>query len=211
MKVKGLIDERIDAKVRSLMQPLSILDQDFEAKIADLPHDEARASLMEHAVRAQINERLAENPAFYEKLSEQLDRIIQELRQRLIDAAEACRRLAALRKQVQSEADIAAQHGLSPVSFAVYELLAPPSVAAGETSGSYRTALDEQTTAVARAIERAIQRHSDVIDWQSNLEVQREMRRDIKQELRGTGDFTEERLDELAHQIVDVARQRSGS
>ena len=210
-KVKGLIDERIDAKVRSLMQPLSILDQDFEAKIADLPHDEARASLMEHAVRAQINERLAENPAFYEKLSEQLDRIIQELRQRLIDAAEACRRLAELRKQVQGEADIAAQHGLSPVSFAVYELLASPSVAAGEASGSYRTALDEQTTAAARAIERAIQRHSDVIDWQSNLEVQREMRRDIKRELRGTGDFTEERLDELAHQIVDVARQRSGS
>ena len=95
------------------------------------------------------------------------------------------------------------------MSFAVYELLAPPSVSAGETSGSYRTALDEQTTAVARAIERAIQRHSDVIDWQSNLEVQREMRRDIKRELRGTGDFTEERLDELAHQIVDVARQRS--
>ena len=210
-KVKGLIDERIDAKVRSLMQPLSILDQDFEAKIADLPHDEARASLMEHAVRAQINERLAENPAFYEKLSEQLDRIIQELRQRLIDAAEACRRLAELRKQVQGEADIAAQHGLSPVSFAVYELLASPSVAAGEASGSYRTALDEQTTAVAREIERAIQRHSDVIDWQSNLEVQREMRRDIKRELRDTGDFTEERLDELAHQIVDVARQRSGS
>ena len=114
-KVKGLIDERIDAKVRSLMQPLSILDQDFEAKIADLPHDEARASLMEHAVRAQINERLAENPAFYEKLSEQLDRIIRELRERLIDAAEACRRLAKLRREVQSEADIAAQHGLSPV------------------------------------------------------------------------------------------------
>ena len=39
----------------------------------------------------------------------------------------------------------------------------------------------------------------------------REMRRDIKRELRGTGDFTEERLDELAHQIVDVARRRSGS
>ena len=37
------------------------------------------------------------------------------------------------------------------------------------------------------------------------------MRRDIKRELRGTGDFTEERLDELAHQIVDVARRRSGS
>ena len=210
-KVKGLIDQRIDARVRSLMQPLSILDQDFEAKIADLPHDEARASLMEHSVRAQINERLAENPAFYEKLSEQLDRIIRELRERLIDAAEACRRIAELRRDVQGEADIAARHGLSPVSFAVYELLAPPSDAAREAPAAYRTALDEEIAGVARKVEGAIRRHTDVIDWQSNLEVQREMRRDIKRELRETGDFTEERLDELAHQIVEAARQRAGA
>lgn len=210
-KVKGLIDRRIDAKVRSLMQPLSILDQDFEAKIAGLPHDEARASLMEHSVRAQINERLAENPAFYEKLSEQLDRIIRELRERLIDAAEACRRLAKLRREVQSEADIAAQHGLSPVSFAVYELLIPPREAAREAPASYRTGLDEEIARVARRVDGAIRRHTEVIDWQSNLEVQREMRRDIKRELRGTGGFTEERLDELARQIVKAARQRAGA
>ena len=123
-KVKRLIDERIGANVRELMQPVSILDQDFDQKIAQLPHDEARASLMEHAVRAQIHERLAENPAFYERLSEQLERIIQELREQLIDAAEACRRMAELRKEVQSEAEIAAKHGLTPVSYAVYELLA---------------------------------------------------------------------------------------
>ena len=63
---------------------------------------------------------------------------------------------------------------------------------------------------MAREVEGAIERHRDVIDWQSNLEVQREMRRDIKRELRGTGEYTEERLDELAHQIVEAARQRSG-
>ena len=199
------------------MRPVSILDQDFEEKIAQLPHDEARASLMEHAVRAQINERLAENPAFYERLSEQLERIIRELREQLIDAAEACRRMAELRSQVQSEAEIAAEHGLTPVSYAVYELLAaedgaePAAVGtAAEGNGVYRTKLDADLTSVARQVEGAIERHRDVIDWQSNLEVQREMRRDIKRELRGTGEYTEERLDELAHQIVEAARQRSG-
>ena len=199
------------------MRPVSILDQDFEEKIAQLPHDEARASLMEHAVRAQINERLAENPAFYERLSEQLERIIRELREQLIDAAEACRRMAELRSQVQSEAEIAAEHGLTPVSYAVYELLAAgdggePAAdgAAAEGNGVYRTKLDADLTRVARQVEGAIERHRDVIDWQSNLEVQREMRRDIKRELRGTGEYTEERLDELAHQIVEAARQRSG-
>ena len=51
------------------MTPVSVLDQDFEEKIADLPNDEARASVMEHAIRAQIHERMAGNPVYYEKLS----------------------------------------------------------------------------------------------------------------------------------------------
>ena len=44
-----------------------------------------------------------------------------------------------------------------------------------------------------------------MIDWQSNLDVQREMRRDIKRELRPTGDYTEEQLDEPANRIVELA------
>ena len=128
-KVKRLVDERISASVRELMRPVSILDQDFEQKIAALPHDEARASVMEHAIRAQIHEGLATNPAFFEKLSEQLSRIIEDLRSRLIDSAEACKRYAALRQLIRSEADIAAEHGLTPVSFAIYELLDESSLA----------------------------------------------------------------------------------
>ena len=95
-KVKRLVDERISASVRELMRPVSILDQDFEQKIAALPHDEARASVMEHAIRAQIHEGLATNPAFFEKLSEQLSRIIEDLRNRLIDSAEACKRFSVI-------------------------------------------------------------------------------------------------------------------
>ena len=75
---------------------------------------------MEHALRAQINERIDENPAFYERLSEALDRIIRELRARLIDAAEACKQLAELRTEIRREETTASEHGLTPVSFAVY-------------------------------------------------------------------------------------------
>ena len=55
-----------------------------------------------------------------------------------------------------------------------------------------------------------VNRHDAVVDWQSNLEVLREMRRDIKRELRPTDDYTEEQLEELANRIVDLARRRSG-
>ena len=215
-KVKRLVDQRIGAQVRELMKPVSILDQDFEQKIAALPHEEARASLMEHAIRAQIHERLADNPVFFEKLSERLAHIIEDLRNRLIDSAEACRRYAALRFEIQSEAEIAAEHGLTPVSFAIYELLdghsqePAPTDAVQEGPGSYRERFDEEVKRVALAVEEALDGHKAVVDWQSNLEVQREMRRDIKRQLRDAGDYSEERLDELAEQIVELARRRSG-
>ena len=242
VKVKRLVDERISAQVRELMRPVSILDQDFEQKIAALPHDETRASIMEHAIRAQIHDRLADNPVFFEKLSAQLARIIEDLRNRLIDSAEACRRLALLRHHAQSEADIAAEHGLSPVSFAIYELLDGRSdepatdSAIGEEQTPYRAHFDEGIKRVARSVESVVNRHNAVlkrwnflktgfcegisvesvvnrhnavVDWQSNLEVLREMRRDIKRELRPTDDYTEEQLEELANRIVDLARRRS--
>ena len=213
-KVKKLVDERISAQVREMMRPVSILDQDFEQKIAALPHDEARASIMEHAIRAQIHERLADNPAFFEKLSEQLERIIKDLRNRLIDSAEACRYLALLRQDVRSEADIAAEHGLSPVSFAIYELLDERSQEAvspsqlREEKAPHRTSIDEGTKGVALKVQAVVDRHYTVVDWQSNLEVLREMRRDIKRVLRPTGDYTEAQLDELANRIVEMARRR---
>ena len=214
-KVKKLVDERISAQVRELMRSVSILDQDFEEKIAALPHDESRASIMEHAIRAQVHDRLADNPVFFERLSAQLARIIEDLRNRLIDSAEACRRLALLRHQAQSEADIAAEHGLSPVSFAIYELLdgrlekPAPEMALREEQAPYRAHFDERIKRVARSIESVVNRHNAVVDWQSNLEVLREMRRDIKRELRPTDDYTEEQLEELANRIVDLARRRS--
>ena len=211
-KVKRLVDERISAQVREMMKPLSILDQDFEQKIATLPHDEARASVMEHAIRAQIHERLAENPVFYERLSERLARIIEDLRNRLIDTAEACRRMAVLRHDTQRVSDIAAQHGMTTVSYAIYQLLdeypakGGTGSSIGEGQRGYRTGVDEGTKTISDKVERVIVHHKEVIDWQTNLDVQREMRRDIKRELRPTGDYTEEQLDELANRIVELAR-----
>ena len=214
-KVKKLVDERIDAQMREMMKLVSILDQDFEQKIANLPHDEARASVMEHAIRAHIHEKLAENPVFYELLSERLERIIQDLRNRLIESAEAYRNMGSLRHETLTLADLAAQHGLSPVSFAIYELLhgfpdRPDVEPVGNQGHSApRAGLDAETRGIALKVEGVTAQHQGVIDWQSNLDVQREMRRDIKRALRPAGDYTEEQLDDLANRIVELAR-RSG-
>ncbi len=219
-KVKQLLDTRIGAEVRELMAPVSILDGEFEQRIEGLPHDEARASVMEHALRAQINERVAENPALYERLSEALERIIRQLHEQVIDAAECCRQMAALLDEVKQEEAHALQHGLTPVSFAVYLLLAGTTQrkvqaamggrdsAVAEDSPIYGDELDVKLKRVAEGIEGTLRTHQSVIDWRENTDVLRVMRRDIKRLLRGDGRFRESELDELASQIVEVSRQR---
>ena len=212
-KVKQLIDQRISAEVRQMMQPISILDEDFEEKVAHLPHAAARASVMEHAIRAQIHERLEQNPVFYERLSQRLARIIEQMRSKLIDAAEAYRQMAELQKDVHGEANVAARHGLSPMSLAIYEILRGPSVEGEEErharhdAGSYVIDVDAAMRDVALRVEGVLAGHA-VIEWQSNDDVQRQMRRDVKGSLRATGRYDEGQLDELANRIVQVAKSR---
>ena len=212
-KVKQLIDQRISAEVREMMKPVSILDQDFDEKIAHLPHAEARASVMEHAIRAQIHERLEQNPAFYERLSQRLARIIEQMRSQLIDAAEAYRQMAVLQKEVHGEASVAARHGLSPVSLAIYEILQEPSDEgakerfARQDASSYVVDVDAGIRDVALEVERVLTAHS-VIEWQTNEDVQRQMRRDVKGSLRAIGMYSESQMDELANLIVQVAKSR---
>jgi type I restriction enzyme R subunit len=218
MKVKQLLDSRIDAEVRELMKPVSILDTNFQEKISELPHDEARASVMEHAIRAQIKERIAENPAFYEKLSQQLERIIAEMKQRIIDAAEACRRMARLREEAISATRAASEQGLSELSFAVYELLEQSTTRVSEPTGvtnvseqrpGYRAGLDERLKSIAIGIEQVMNRGQAIVDWQSKEDVQRVMRRDIKRQLRRLDDLLEEEIEELARSMVEIARRKA--
>lgn len=211
-KVRRLLDEHIGAEVRGLMAPVSILAGDFEEKIAALPHDEARASLMEHAIRAEINERLAENSAYYEKLSEKLARIIRELREQVIDAAEAVRRLRELRGEVRSEADAARASGLTAFSYPVFQLLertpleSGPGLVTGEVAPA--PGPDERRKRAAEGIEAVVARYQRFVDWQSNEEALRRMRREIKRLLRRQG-LPELHLDRVTVQVVEIARRRS--
>ncbi len=218
MKVKQLLDSRIDAEVRELMKPVSILDANFQEKISQLPHDEARASVMEHAIRAQIKERIAENPVFYEKLSQQLQRIIDEMKQRLIDAAEACRRMIQLKQDAIGEAQAAADQGLTELSFALYELLEQSTEGGSTGEGeprvreerpAYRTDFNDGLKASALKIEQIMRKGQSIIDWYTNDDVQREMRRDIKRELRELDSLSAEDVEDLARSMVDIARRKA--
>ncbi len=210
-KAKKLVDERIDAVVKELMKPISILHPDFERTMAGLPGERVRASLMEHALRAEINRRFGENPAFYQKLSELLKEVIGQLRQGTLDDLEACRRMGEMAGRMEEEGDIAARLELTRRGYAYYGLLLAepdePTRAAGDL-GEHQEEFEEEMVKLAGRLDEAVEKHAAIIEWRDKPDVQREMRRDVKRILRESGEYSQEHLDELSRRLVEIARRQ---
>jgi type I restriction enzyme R subunit len=79
-KVRKLIDEHvISLGVDPKIAPISLTDADFAMKVAREPSDRAKASEMEHAIRAHIREHMDQDPVAFRKLSERLADLLDKL------------------------------------------------------------------------------------------------------------------------------------
>ncbi len=79
-KVKALINEHlISLGVNPMLPPVELLAEDFLRRLQQHAggNDEAKASEMEHAIRKHCTVHHDEDPAFYKKLSEKVDALIE--------------------------------------------------------------------------------------------------------------------------------------
>jgi type I restriction enzyme R subunit len=79
-KVKALINEHlINLGINPKIPPIELLSDDFLAKVKEHSKGnlEAKASEMEHAIRKHYTIHFDEDPVFYKRLSEKLDKLIQ--------------------------------------------------------------------------------------------------------------------------------------
>lgn len=94
-KVRKLIDDHvISMGVDPKIPPVSLTDADFGNKLAREPNDRAKASEMEHAIRAHIREHLDQDPVAYRKLSERLRELLDKLGEQWDELSQALRGLA---------------------------------------------------------------------------------------------------------------------
>jgi len=80
-KVKALINEHlIDLGINPKIPPIELLAEDFMANVHKHSKGdaEAKASEMEHAIRKHCTVHFDEDPAFYRRLSEKLERLIRQ-------------------------------------------------------------------------------------------------------------------------------------
>jgi type I restriction enzyme R subunit len=89
-KVRKLIDDHVIAMgVDPKIAPVSLTDADFAMKVAREPNDRAKASEMEHAVRAHIREHLDQDPVAFRKLSERLRDLLDSMGEHWDELAQA--------------------------------------------------------------------------------------------------------------------------
>jgi len=95
-KVRKLIDDHLVALgVDPTIPPISILDAKFAEQLAVERTDRAKASEMEHALRYHIRKNFDQDPEHYQKLSERLDRILTDMKDRWEDLVGALQEFVA--------------------------------------------------------------------------------------------------------------------
>lgn len=206
-KVRKLIEEVVIAEgIQLLVKEVSIFSKDFEEKVDQLRSPEAKASEMEHAIRHEIHVKLDENPAFYSSLKERLEKLIEDRKQKRIDAAKQLELLQAMVEEVRGEAKAADNAGMHPFAFAIYGLLDEGrALTAAEPDIQY----DTSTKELAGLLQDAVELYTGIIDWTQKDDVQREMRQKIKKQLRAAR-IDENRIEGVTGQIVNLAKIRLG-
>jgi type I restriction enzyme, R subunit len=201
-KVGEIIAQHLNAEgVEQILAPRDILDPAFKLHLSQLSSDAAKAAEMEHAIRQEIHVRLEEDPVAYQSLWQRLENIISTQRENRIVAADEMSRYV---DQLQSMAEEAIKlrgnsgdtSGLSGFGSAIFRLFDDSEKVVGE-----------ERKHLANSLSQSLEEYSKVIDWVHKEDVQRQMRRAIKDQLRSAGIETKN-IEPITTKLMSIARAR---
>ena len=161
---------------------------------------EAKASEMEHAIRKHCTVHFEEDPAFYKRLSDKLEKLIQQHKdnwESLADAYEELRQEAVAGRKEAVE-------GLTKETTTFYEYVLHLAFD-GQAPAEYRQSLKHVMTRIVEILQETI----DIIDfWKKPIEVKK-LRGNIDTELLLSNIPTLiERHERIAIEIVKLAEKR---
>lgn len=197
-RVEQRINESLQAKgVDVLLSPVNVLDDEFSVELDKLKSNRAKASRMEHKLKKTITLKMHEDPAFYGSLEQRIKEIVDEYRVGRIDDVKKLKLFSAVREEMrEGQSESAETLGLNSESFAVYGLIGRAVSGDGLKQ--------ENVVDLADSVYDTL-RSEAVLDWVNKEDVQREMRRKVKRQLR-LAKCPKEKIETLTVEIMDWAR-----
>ncbi|MCS4174581.1 type I restriction endonuclease subunit R [Salinibacter ruber] len=223
-KVRRLIDEHLVAEgIDPKVPPVSLLDAEFSEHVESQPSERAKASEMEHAARHHIRKHRDEDPVYYDRLSERLEKILEEyeedweaLQKWLFEDVIEPMREGREEDETELDPDTEAPF-FSLLEQEVLEVSAPqddvadeevsapnPRYGTDELPDERREKLSEITVDMVGHIEQEVQ----AVDFWRNNAAQKQLRGWIVQYLDDYEVVPFEKLEATADKIVDLAKNR---
>lgn len=215
-RIKKLLDTHITAnEVVRLNAPVNIFDEQAFQKVLEEQgagkNSGAKADMIAHATKRAITERLAQDPAFYEKFSKLIQQAIDDYRAKRISDLEYLQRVTEIKESVVNRKvdDLPSSIAANEDAIAVYGLLRP-------FLAQHFAATEHVTAAAANAanaIWDVLQRNRKVGYW-DDLDAQRRTMNEIDDYLydevkgrQGVPLSTNE-MDEIIEKTMQLARHR---
>jgi type I restriction enzyme R subunit len=203
-KVRALINEHlVDLGINPKIPPVELLSPDFLGQVGRHSggNAEAKASEMEHAIRKHCTVHFDEDPAFYKKLSEKLEKLIEDHRNQWEILAKGMEPL--VQEALAGRQDDPS--GLSREVLAFHALVMDLAFTDAQISGDSVSRFAEVMTRIVELLQLRI----DIIDfWKKPVEVKK-LRGEIDTELllAGIPELTGKH-ERLAVEIVKLAEKR---
>jgi type I restriction enzyme R subunit len=207
VKVKALInDHLIDLGINPQIPPVELLSDEFISHVQkhSKGNDEAKASEMEHAIRKHCTVHFDEDPAFYTKLSEKLEKLIEQHRDSWKSLADD---LEQLRKDaIEGRTD--AVEGLTKEATTFYDYVLRLAYDGGAVPHDDRAALKKLMLRIVEMLQDTI----GVLDfWKKPIEVKK-LRGNIDTEiLLANIPALNAKHERLAVEIVKLAEKRDSN
>lgn len=203
-KVKALINEHlVDLGINPKIPPTELLSDDFLANVRrhSLGDPEAKASEMEHAIRKHCTVHFDEDPAFYKKLSEKLEKLIEEHKNNWAALAEGY-------EQLRSEAEAGRTDvvpGLTKETSAFYDHVTQLAFDGSGVPEILRQPLKDLVIRIVKILQESI----GIIDfWKKPVEIKK-LRGNVDTEilLAGVAELADQH-ERIAVEIVKLAEKR---
>jgi type I restriction enzyme R subunit len=200
-KVRRLIDQHITVlDLSQRIAPIKVTDAEFAAHVRGIVSPRTKASEMEHAIRHHIREHVDEDPAYYDRLSQRVDEILEKLEDRWEQIALFEEIISEINAGRTDEADT----GLDPTTELPFHGLMAERVASSDGAAA------DALTALTRSLVGEVRTQIAVVGFWENGTKQDELRKAVKRRLDDSNLFAYDDLDELAVDLVALAKANRG-
>jgi type I restriction enzyme R subunit len=209
--IQKLLDTYVGAgEVELLVEPVSILNKEaFADEVAAVLDPRGKAEMIANRVRRSIHEHLEEDPVFYQRFSELIDKTLADAKAQRISQLELLAALEDIRDRVRDRRafeDVPEALKTRDVARSYYDVLRD------QFTGAHLAVTEADVAALAVVVDDLI-RAKRKVDWADDIDVQNQMKIAIEDHVFAflkahDFDLDFDLIDRMLDRLIDVARRR---